>query len=270
MGNFCILRIKKLHSNANVGGALSHHLRTRQTDNADPERMKLNVYEPKPENFNVNYDEETRKRIQQKSMAMYKNLLPEKIRKNAVRCVELMMTFSPEVRKRKDFSPYRYLSACENWAKEKFGYKNFFFSGIHMDETTPHISLLFVPKDEKGQLNARKLFGGRDKMTALQDDFYRKVGQQFYLDRGLKGSKAKHQDIQKFYENTKKLSDFEKLEQENSELKRYRAESYELKKTVAEYEAEKEAMTSLKRKWNSPTELRNRLRTLENQRSWDR
>ena len=135
MSNFCIMRIKKLHSNSNVGGAISHHLRTRETDNADPELMKNNWFFPNdyPTDQNgktdksVNADLQFRKDQQQKAMAMYKKRLPEKVRKNGVRAVEFMMTVSPEVMQRKDFNATKYLNACSNWAREKFGKENVFF-----------------------------------------------------------------------------------------------------------------------------------------------
>lgn len=226
MSNFCIMRIKKLHSNSNVGGAISHHLRTRETDNADPELMKNNWFFPNdyPTDQNgktdksVNADLQFRKDQQQKAMAMYKKRLPEKVRKNGVRAVEFMMTVSPEVMQRKDFSATKYLNACSNWAREKFGKENVFFIAYHRDETTPHVSLLLTPIDENGKLNARKFFGGRDKMSALQDDFYNSVGKEFGLDRGIKGSKAKHQTIKSYYEKqNQKDQELEKLAEDISQ-----------------------------------------------------
>lgn len=201
MANFCIMRIKKLHTNANVGGAISHHLRTRETDNADPEKMKKNWFYPNDYDTDKtkNTDMAYRRQQQDKAMSMYKKRLPEKVRKNGVRAVEFMMTVSPEVMQRKDFNAVKYLNACGNWAREKFGKENVFFIAHHFDETTPHVSLLLTPIDENGKLNARKFFGGREKMSALQDDFHEKVGKEFGLERGIKDSKAKHQTIQSYY-----------------------------------------------------------------------
>jgi len=193
--NYCILRIKKLHADSNVSGALSHHLRTRETPNADSEKTKSNW-------SNI---AGTPKEIKKIAMARYRALLPEKIRKNGVRAIEMMMTISPEVLQRKDFNVIAYLNNCHNWARDKFGSENVFFITHHLDEKTPHVSILLAPKDENGKLNARKFFGGREKMTALQDDFYQKVGKKFNLDRGMKGSKATHTDIKKYYSSIHSL-----------------------------------------------------------------
>ena len=204
---FCIMRITKLHTNANVGGAISHHLRTRETDNADPEHIKNNWFYPNDypkdekgfQDKSVNAKMEYRQKQQAQAMAMYKKRLPEKVRKNGVRAVEFMMTVSPEAMQKPGFNVRKYLNACDNWARETFGKENVFFIAHHFDETTPHTSLLLTPIDENGKLNARKYFGGREKMSELQDDFFEKVGKQFGLERGIKGSRAKHQTIKSYY-----------------------------------------------------------------------
>ncbi len=204
---FCIMRITKLHTNANVGGAISHHLRTRETDNADPEQIKNNWFYPNDypkdekgfQDKSVNAKMEYRQKQQAQAMAMYKKRLPEKVRKNGVRAVEFMMTVSPEAMQKPGFNVRKYLNACDNWARETFGKENVFFIAHHFDETTPHTSLLLTPIDENGKLNARKYFGGREKMSELQDDFFEKVGKQFGLERGIKGSRAKHQTIKSYY-----------------------------------------------------------------------
>lgn len=199
MSNFCILRIKKLHGDGNIAGAISHHLRTRRTDNANPELMRKNWFYPNDGIGSDFMSLENRKKYQRQALSIFRKRLPEKIRKNAVKAVEFMMTVSPEVIKIPGFNPVKYMAECTKWARKKFGSENVFFVAYHRDETTPHVSLLLTPIDENGKLNARKFFGGREKMTALQDDFYREVGRPFGLERGVKGSKAKHQSIRKFY-----------------------------------------------------------------------
>lgn len=207
MPNFCIMRIKKLHSDSNVAGALAHHLRTRETDNADPEKLRNNWYSgneyTKDANGRLdkstNEDIEARQKMKAVALAKYRRNLPDKIRKNAVRSVEFMMTVSPEVMSRKDFNSVKYLNDCAEWVRQKFGKDNVFFVAHHRDETTPHISILITPKDENGKLNARKFFGGREKLSELQTSFYEEVGKAHGLERGIRGSKAKHKTIKTWY-----------------------------------------------------------------------
>ena len=207
MPNFCIMRIKKMHSDSNVAGALAHHLRTRETDNADPEKLRNNWYSgneyTKDANGRLdkstNEDIEARRKMKAVALAKYRRNLPDKIRKNAVRSVEFMMTVSPEVMSRKDFNSVKYLNDCAEWVRQKFGKDNVFFVAHHRDETTPHISILITPKDENGKLNARKFFGGREKLSELQTSFYEEVGKAHGLERGIRGSKAKHKTIKTWY-----------------------------------------------------------------------
>ena len=86
---FAILRTEKLKSFGEIGGSLAHNYRTRLTPNADPSRTK--------------YNEHQIKRSDQVMNAI-KARLPEKVRSNAVLCIEYMITASPE---------------WENWGTEK-------------------------------------------------------------------------------------------------------------------------------------------------------
>nr|ADO19096.1 plasmid recombination enzyme [Nostoc flagelliforme str. Sunitezuoqi] len=56
----------------------------------------------------------------------------------------------------------------------------------------------FVPLDEKGQLRAKHFFDGRLKMRQFQDS-YSEATEHLGLERGIKGSRAQHQEIKDFY-----------------------------------------------------------------------
>lgn len=193
MANFCIMRVKKLKQNANVGASIQHALRLRETPNSDITRTDENWC-----NFKGSPEEQLKA-----AMSVYKSKLPEKVRKNGVRAVELMMTASPESFKK--MSATQYLNACDNWARKTFGKDNICFIAHHYDEKTPHTSIILVPRDDKGRLNCRFYLGGRDKLQALQTDFYQTVGKEFGLNRGIQGSKAKHKDIKTYYSEIQAL-----------------------------------------------------------------
>jgi flagellar motor protein MotB len=65
-----------------------------------------------------------------------------------------------------------------------------------------------VPLDEKGQLRCNHFFDGRQKMWAFQDSHYAAM-QHLGLERGIKGSVAKHQDIKDFYRIVEEGRDLE-------------------------------------------------------------
>lgn len=209
--HYAIMRTAKLKTNGNVYSSLMHALRERETLNADKDLLKNNEYSIP----GTNLENESNKDILEKAKKRYEMMLPEKIRKNGVRCVELLMTYSseyldPTIESQKKAIP-KYLSKCEEWAKNEFGEENIFFSARHYDEKTPHISVFLVPKID-GKLNASFWLDGRKKMSELQDSFYEHITKSFkkeFLSRGIKGSKAKHKSIKQYYTDVNQSQEFD-------------------------------------------------------------
>jgi hypothetical protein len=78
---YAILRTAKLKSFGEIGGSLSHNYRTRPTPNADPTRTPDNSHS-----------------VSKSYLVMdgIKQRLPDKVRSNAVLCLEYLITASPE------------------------------------------------------------------------------------------------------------------------------------------------------------------------------
>jgi hypothetical protein len=72
---------------------------------------------------------------------------------------------------------------------------------LHLDEQTPHLHLLVVPRiakpDGRWKLNSKALFD-RDKLRALQTS-YGEAMAPLGIRRGEPGSKAKHVEVSQFY-----------------------------------------------------------------------
>ena len=133
-------------------------------------------------------------------MQEFRRRLPEKVRKNAVLALEYLITASPEVMAAKNRSEQdRYLHDSLDWLREKHGADNVFCAAVHRDETTPHLVAYVMPKDESGKLNCRKFLGERGALREMQSDFADRVGKQHGLNRGIQGSKAKHERVSRFY-----------------------------------------------------------------------
>jgi len=192
-----ILRIKKLKTHGNIGSMSSHVARTRPTPNADPDKKNQNFILAGTGDQLVDY----KNRIAE--------LKIENIRKNAVLAVDHMLTASPEFFRNYDSENQewdreklkRWASENVRWLNEKYG-KNCISATLHLDERTPHIHALILPVHE-GKLNARHFYGGREKLSELQSDYARAM-EPLGLERGQKGSKAKHQTIKKHYEEVNK------------------------------------------------------------------
>lgn len=184
---FAILRTKKLKSKLSVLLSLKHSHREQDTPNADPAKLDHN-------GIVIGSDSAD------KAFKEFSKLLPEKIRKNGVICIEYLITGSPDnIHKMTRLQQDKYFEDATKWLQETHGEKNVFHVGIHRDETTPHMFAYVIPYDPKGKMNARHFLGGSDKLSKMQTDFHEKVAVNYGLERGIKGSKAKHQKVKRFY-----------------------------------------------------------------------
>ena len=105
------------------------------------------------------------------------------------------------------------------WAKETFGEENVVGAHLHMDEQTPHLHVTVVPivtterKKKASEAKARKHYRTksgnaprlsadsimtRENLTHFQDT-YAEAMAQFGLERGIRGSEARHVDQHEYY-----------------------------------------------------------------------
>ena len=185
---YAILRVQKLKDKGSIRRSLKHSFRAQDTPNADPERT--------PDNSHVFADsvDSAMNNITQRLGTQ------KKIRKNAVLAVEYLVTGSPEsVQGKTRAQQDAYFQDAIQWLKEKHGADNVVYAGVHRDEQTPHLYAYVVPIDERDKLNCRAFLGGAKMLNEMQTDFAEKVGIKHGLERGIEGSKAKHQSIKKHY-----------------------------------------------------------------------
>ena len=181
---YAILRTAKLKSFGEIGGSLSHTYRTRHTPNADPTRTPLNAHSSHTADL---------------VMSDIKQHLPDKVRSNAVLCIEFLITASPEWDGWKNQEKEQeFFKRSVEWLEKRHGKENVIATSIHRDETTPHLVAYVVPIDQKGKLNARSFLGGRATLSKMQTEFHSKV-KDLGLERGLEGSKAEHKTVKEFY-----------------------------------------------------------------------
>jgi hypothetical protein len=178
-----ILRMAKLKTMADVSKSAKHTFREIPTANANPANGSKNAHSVSKA---VEVVEGVRKRLERL-----------KVRSNGVRCLEFLVTASPDFFKNR--SGGTYFEESKRWLEKKFGAENVISSHVHRDETTPHAVFYVVPMDRKGKLNAREFVGGVVKLSQMQDSFHANVAKKFKLERGLRGSKATHTTIKDYY-----------------------------------------------------------------------
>lgn len=184
---YAILRCAKLKKPANIAASLQHTFRERPTLNADLERRHENTILHGPDTSEAVLD-------------AWRDRAPEKIRANAVHGLEYFIGGSPEAmhamsREEQD----AYFRDALDWLKERHGAENVLSAIVHRDESTPHMTVMTIPLDEHGKLNARALVGNRHKLSAMQTDFAKEVGLEHGLERGLERSQAVHERVQRVY-----------------------------------------------------------------------
>lgn len=204
--SYAIARLKKL-KRGNISGSASHTARERETPNADPTQKNIRFI------GSLNPEE----RLEDLVLAKIGDLEQKrKIRTDAVYCVELLLSASPSYF-RPDcptqagyYEPQKldnWVEATHQWLADEYG-NRIVRAELHLDEATPHIHAYFVPLDDQGQLRCNHFFDGRQKIQQFQDSYYqtmRLIG----LERGIKGSRAKHQDIKDFYRIVEEGRDLE-------------------------------------------------------------
>jgi len=175
--------------------------------------MRDDKYSPMPPNANpalAGQNELVGQSSHEGAFKAYENHLPERVRKNGVRCIEYLVTASPEAMQTKTREQQdAYMKDSIKWLEKKHGAENVICAAIHRDELTPHMHVYVVPysqeKDSQGnlkkpgKLNCREFLGGAAKLTKLQTDFAKEVGGEHGLKRGEEKSRASHEAIKDYY-----------------------------------------------------------------------
>lgn len=182
---YAIMRCKKLASTGSVASSLKHCFRERETPNADADRT--------PQNTHIGASSTDA------AMGKLREMLPDKRRKDAVLAVEYLMTASPEWWKQASHAQKEdFFKQSYSWLAQKYGDDRIIVATIHQDETSPHLSAFVVPLTRDGRLSAKEFIGDRAQMS-LDQSTYAHAVRHLGLERGVRGSKAKHQTIRSYY-----------------------------------------------------------------------
>ena len=221
--SYAIIRNEKL-ARVEAQGAYIHNARRSKghtNKDIDNTRTHLNFYCKKNEQTYIKEFDRIKKEYDLKGH----------IRSNSIILCEMMITSD------KEFFDKIGLEETKRYFKESYefvcNYKNlgekYIVSAIvHLDETTPHMHLIYIPvihtKDKEGneidKICARDFWRGRDSYRDLQNEFHKYITSKgFDLERGvpIEETGAKHQKIEELkkitnFENTKKVLENVKLE----------------------------------------------------------
>ncbi len=185
---YAFMSCDKVKTLTHLEGKMKHNYRDIDVPNADPNDWNKNI--ELLASGRVDYIKAYEAKVG--ASDYYKN---RKVRKDAVKAIEVMMTCSHKDAENIDLEKWKEANA--DWIKKTFGEDNVVSLVYHGDEATPHIHGIVIPMIN-GSLNCRQLLGSRQNFKERQDS-YAKAMAPFGLERGLKNSKAKHKDIKTFH-----------------------------------------------------------------------
>ena len=211
--SYAVLHIMKASGSCN---AIARHIeRTTQPDNAHPELRHLNR-----DDF-IRYPDG----VVGLGAAIQHRLdnagLKRKIGKNQVLALHVLMTSDGDALRRlaDEGRLDEWAQSSVRWAKQTFGEDNVVAAHLHMDEQTPHLHVTVVPivtaerKKRASESNAKKRYrtkpkdgprlSANDIMTRENlvrfQDTYAEAMERFGLERGIRGSEARHVDQHEYY-----------------------------------------------------------------------
>lgn len=203
---YAIIRIGKLKNRDIALSATAHNYRTQDTPNADPLQFSRNQELINHEQRN--YWELANERIKQLHLTRQ--------RKDAVRCVEILMTASSEGFARDGSNKHAVDMRGSKWVQDNlhflekvFGRENIVSFTLHQDETTPHIHAVIVPVTREQRLHKGERVGATERLSCrelfspsslrqLQTDYAEAMAPHGF-ERGIKYSTAIHEDVRRHY-----------------------------------------------------------------------
>lgn len=182
---YSFITIKKIQSMGALSAAYAHNYRTSYVPNADVDMRHRNeeLVNKSPLDYNMRWE----RRLKEAGAKVG--------RKDAVRAYEIVTTYSSN--ELVDIAEWKKDNVA--WMQEYFGKENVLSMMFHGDESgNVHIHSIIIPIDDRGRLCAKSFTGGPKLLHKLQSS-YGKAMERHGLKRGLENSRARHQDIRRFY-----------------------------------------------------------------------
>ena len=203
--SFVVLRHEKLKSTSK-GVAASHNHRTGEA-----------IKQKHAPNIDTAFSHLNKPMFKGGASGMVKRInakLPAKRRKDAVECVEVIVSASPDFfdkietdREKLSTHPdfIKWCTATVKWAKAEYG-DNIVDFTLHMDEKTPHFHVAFVPLTADNRLCGKQVLA-KSELIRRQTS-YAQAMTAFGLKRGLSAevTKREHVSLKEDRKNTKVLS----------------------------------------------------------------
>ena len=249
--SYVVARMVKYKS-GNLGGAYRHNERVfekHSNKDIDPERSHLN-YELTDRDRSIPYDRQIKQYVNDNKLSK------RAIRKDAVLCNEWIITSDKTFFENMSQEQTKeFFETAKNFFAERYGEQNIAYAMVHLDESTPHMHLGLVPM-RNGKLSSKALFGHREQLQAIQEEFPKYLNDKGYtLQRGEVDSEKKHLDTAEYKEKQRLLDDVEqRLSEKQIKLEQISNKINQLELTVSEKEHLLQYLEQ--REWHTLEELK--------------
>lgn len=232
------IQINKAKGSADTG-ASDHIERKTMPKNADPTRTHLN-------RELVQFPDGVADRTEAISHRIRTAGIKRKITPDQVRAIRIVLSGSHEdmVRVQDEGRLGEWCDDNLQWLHRTFGRENTVSAVLHMDEHTPHIHATVVPivtgerrKAKKKQADSKRTYRKKANAVRLCADYlfnrqtlisyhygYAKVMAKYGLQRGVRGSEARHTTTTQYYRELKKMNDTLELESKRLQEQKVEAE----------------------------------------------
>lgn len=235
---YAILRVQKCKGAAI--GAMQYHNDREPGKHTNPDIDQTRTRLNREMRSHVDYEREVQARIDDGYSG------ERKVRKDAVKLVEGIVTASPEFFELADDDKVReFFDDAYRFCCDEFGESNMVHFTVHMDEETPHAHFGFVPLRD-GKLSWKEFFPNKMALGKMQDRFYGRVGALYGLSRGEKrgdGEPVKrHKSVAEYKAENRRVQaeldeKAEQLEAAREELASTRAQLAECRSQVEGFAA---------------------------------
>ena len=186
---YTILRFKKLKGGA-IGSCERHNERKKEIYKSNPdidiEKSKQNYHIIDPPKYT--YKRKVDDLIKTSQC---------KTRKDSVKLVETIITASPEFMKKLSLEEQKeYFKRATDFMIDKIGKQNIISAVVHMDESNPHMHIVFCPINKENKLSAKSILGNQKSLSEWQTDYYECMHERWQeLERGKSSIETKRKHI---------------------------------------------------------------------------
>lgn len=186
---YTILRFKKLKGGA-ISGCERHNERKKEIYKSNPDidvdKSNQNYHIIEPPKYT--YSRKIKDLIKKSNC---------KTRKDSVMLVETIITASPEFMKKLSLEEQKeYFKRATDFMIDRVGKQNIISAVVHMDESNPHMHLVFCPINKENKLSAKSILGNQKSLSQWQTDYFECMHERWNeLERGKSSIETKRKHI---------------------------------------------------------------------------